>query len=156
MLTGVVAGAVFASPSVGSVLTAIRAVTQAGAGWQHAWVEFWGSSLQWLHHSCYLSLRPTAGVLLIVKNYTGDRLNFGMALERARAEGTDVRMVVVGDDCAFTKPGKAGRRGICGTVLIHKVLLGACMGIWGILGGRSPAVSRTGSGSSGRGGSELG
>ncbi|NXM55587.1 TKFC cyclase, partial [Illadopsis cleaveri] len=93
MLTGVVAGAVFASPSVGSVLTAIRAVTQAGA----------------------------AGVLLIVKNYTGDRLNFGMALERARAEGTDVRMVVVGDDCAFTKPGKAGRRGICGTVLIHKV-----------------------------------
>ncbi|NWY43398.1 TKFC cyclase, partial [Sylvia atricapilla] len=93
MLTGVVAGAVFASPSVGSVLTAIRAVTQAGA----------------------------AGVLLIVKNYTGDRLNFGMALERARAEGTDVRMVVVGDDCAFTTPGKAGRRGICGTVLIHKV-----------------------------------
>ncbi|NXO25625.1 TKFC cyclase, partial [Cisticola juncidis] len=93
MLTGVVAGAVFASPSVGSVLAAIRAVAQAGA----------------------------AGVLLIVKNYTGDRLNFGMALERARAEGTDVRMVVVGDDCAFAAPGKAGRRGICGTVLIHKV-----------------------------------
>lgn len=70
-----------------------------------------------------------------MKNYTGDRLNFGMALERARAEGTDVRMVVVGDDCAFTKPGKAGRRGICGTVLIHKVLLGAFTGIWGILAG---------------------
>ncbi|NXV63872.1 TKFC cyclase, partial [Molothrus ater] len=93
MLTGVVAGTMFASPSVGSVLAAIRAVAQAGA----------------------------AGILLIVKNYTGDRLNFGMALERARAEGTDVRMVVVGDDCAFTKPGKAGRRGICGTILIHKV-----------------------------------
>ncbi|NXI01094.1 TKFC cyclase, partial [Pachycephala philippinensis] len=93
MLTGVVAGAVFASPSVGSVLAAIRAVAQAGA----------------------------AGILLIVKNYTGDRLNFGMALERARAEGADVRMVVVGDDCAFAAPGKAGRRGICGTVLIHKV-----------------------------------
>ncbi|NXQ35353.1 TKFC cyclase, partial [Alaudala cheleensis] len=107
MLTGVVAGTVFASPSVGSILTAIRAVAQAGA----------------------------AGILLIVKNYTGDRLNFGMALERARAEGTDVRMVVVGDDCAFTTPGKAGRRGICGTVLIHKVLLGAFMGIWGIPGG---------------------
>ncbi|NWZ09631.1 TKFC cyclase, partial [Agelaius phoeniceus] len=93
MLTGVVAGTMFASPSVGSVLAAIRAVAQAGA----------------------------AGILLIVKNYTGDRLNFGMALERARAEGIDVRMVVVGDDCAFTKPGKAGRRGICGTILIHKV-----------------------------------
>ncbi|NXA13688.1 TKFC cyclase, partial [Sapayoa aenigma] len=93
MLTGAVAGAVFTSPSVGSVLAAIRVVAQAGA----------------------------AGILLIVKNYTGDRLNFGMALERARSEGTDVRMVVVGDDCAFTTPGKAGRRGICGTVLIHKV-----------------------------------
>ncbi|NXE98471.1 TKFC cyclase, partial [Menura novaehollandiae] len=93
MLTGVVAGAVFASPSVGSVLAAIRAVARAGA----------------------------AGILLIVKNYTGDRLNFGMALERARSEGADVRMVVVGDDCAFAAPGKAGRRGICGTVLIHKV-----------------------------------
>ncbi|NXF80585.1 TKFC cyclase, partial [Sclerurus mexicanus] len=93
MLTGAVAGAVFTSPSVGSVLAAIRAVAQAGA----------------------------AGILLIVKNYTGDRLNFGMALERARSEGMDVRMVVVGDDCAFAAPGKAGRRGICGTVLIHKV-----------------------------------
>ncbi|NXP59317.1 TKFC cyclase, partial [Chloropsis cyanopogon] len=107
MLTGVVAGAVFASPSVGSILAAIRAVAQAGA----------------------------AGILLIVKNYTGDRLNFGMALERARAEGADVRMVVVGDDCAFATPGKAGRRGICGTVLIHKVLPAASVGSWGILRG---------------------
>ncbi|NWU12754.1 TKFC cyclase, partial [Cephalopterus ornatus] len=93
MLTGAVAGAVFTSPSVGSVLAAIRVLAQAGA----------------------------VGILLIVKNYTGDRLNFGMALERARSEGADVRMVVVGDDCAFATPGKAGRRGICGTVLIHKV-----------------------------------
>ncbi|XP_017694439.1 PREDICTED: triokinase/FMN cyclase [Lepidothrix coronata] len=93
MLTGVVAGAVFTSPSVGSVLAAIRVLAQAGA----------------------------VGILLIVKNYTGDRLNFGLALERARSEGADVRMVVVGDDCAFAAPGKAGRRGICGTVLIHKV-----------------------------------
>uniref|UniRef100_A0A8C8A8R2 Triokinase/FMN cyclase n=1 Tax=Otus sunia TaxID=257818 RepID=A0A8C8A8R2_9STRI len=93
MLTGVVAGAVFTSPAVGSILAAIRAVTQAGA----------------------------AGTLLIVKNYTGDRLNFGLALERARAEGADVQMVVVGDDSAFAAPKKAGRRGLCGTVLIHKV-----------------------------------
>lgn len=46
MLTGVVAGAMFASPSVGSILAAIRAVAQAGAGWEHTEVEFWGSSLQ--------------------------------------------------------------------------------------------------------------
>ncbi|XP_048805547.1 triokinase/FMN cyclase [Lagopus muta] len=93
MLSGVVAGAVFTSPAVGSILAAIRAVTAAGA----------------------------VGTLLIVKNYTGDRLNFGLALERARAEGADVRMVVVGDDCAFTSQKKAGRRGLCGTVLVHKV-----------------------------------
>ncbi|XP_025911219.1 triokinase/FMN cyclase isoform X3 [Apteryx rowi] len=93
MLTGVVAGAVFASPAVGSILAAIRAVTRAGA----------------------------AGTLLIVKNYTGDRLNFGLALERARAEGAAVQMVVVGDDSAFAAPKKAGRRGLCGTVLVHKV-----------------------------------
>ncbi|KFV08273.1 Bifunctional ATP-dependent dihydroxyacetone kinase/FAD-AMP lyase (cyclizing), partial [Tauraco erythrolophus] len=61
------------------------------------------------------------GTLLIVKNYTGDRLNFGLALERARAEGADVQMVVVGDDSAFTALKKAGRRGLCGTILIHKV-----------------------------------
>ncbi|XP_012581178.1 PREDICTED: bifunctional ATP-dependent dihydroxyacetone kinase/FAD-AMP lyase (cyclizing) isoform X2 [Condylura cristata] len=93
MLTGVIAGAVFASPAVGSILAAIRAVAQAG----------------------------TAGTLLIVKNYTGDRLNFGIALERARAEGIPVEMAVIGDDSAFTVLKKAGRRGLCGTVLIHKV-----------------------------------
>ncbi|KAK2525203.1 Tkfc [Columba guinea] len=93
MLTGVVAGAVFTSPAVGSILAAIRAVTQAGA----------------------------AGTLLLVKNYTGDRLNFGLALERARAGGADVRMLVVGDDSAFAAPKKVGRRGLCGIVLLHKV-----------------------------------
>lgn len=93
MLTGVIAGSVFASPAVGSILAAIRAVAQAG----------------------------TAGTLLIVKNYTGDRLNFGFAMEQARAEGISVEMVVIGDDSAFTVLKKAGRRGLCGTVLIHKV-----------------------------------
>nr|XP_060460478.1 triokinase/FMN cyclase [Panthera onca] len=93
MLTGVIAGAVFTSPAVGSILAAIRAVAQAG----------------------------TVGTLLIVKNYTGDRLNFGLAREQARGEGIPVEMVVIGDDSAFTVLKKAGRRGLCGTVLIHKV-----------------------------------
>nr|KAF6279560.1 triokinase and FMN cyclase [Pipistrellus kuhlii] len=93
MLTGIIAGAVFASPAVGSILAAIRAVAQAG----------------------------TAGTLLIVKNYTGDRLNFGLAREQAQAEGIPVEMVVIGDDCAFTVVKKAGRRGLCGVVLIHKI-----------------------------------
>lgn len=64
---------------------------------------------------------PAVGTLLIVKNYTGDRLNFGLAREQAQAEGIPVEMVVIGDDSAFTVLKKAGRRGLCGTVLIHKV-----------------------------------
>ena len=62
------------------------------------------------------------GVLLIIKNYTGDRLNFGIAAERAKTLGIKVDMVVVGEDCALTSSDKtAGRRGLCGTVFIHKV-----------------------------------
>ena len=94
MLTAAVSGAVFASPPPGSILAAIRAI------------------------------RSPAGTLVITKNYTGDRLNFGIALERARSEGVKVEMVVVGEDCALPTSGKAaGRRGLCGTLLVHKVSL---------------------------------
>ncbi|MBL0422956.1 dihydroxyacetone kinase subunit DhaK [Ramlibacter sp. AW1] len=92
MLTAAVAGEVFTSPSTDAVLEAIEAV--AGPG----------------------------GVLLIVKNYTGDRLNFGLAAEIARSRGHAVEMVVVDDDAALAAGGAhAGRRGIAGTVLVHKV-----------------------------------
>ncbi|XP_072543743.1 triokinase/FMN cyclase isoform X1 [Salminus brasiliensis] len=93
MLSGAVAGAVFASPPPGSILAAILTLWQSGA----------------------------SGVLLLVKNYTGDRLNFGLAAEQARAQGVTVDMVIVADDCAFAQPSKAGRRGLCGTVFIHKL-----------------------------------
>lgn len=56
-----------------------------------------------------------------MKNYTGDRLNFGLAAEQARNHGVAVDMVIVAEDCAFDQPSKAGRRGLCGTVFIHKV-----------------------------------
>lgn len=46
----------------------------------------------------------TAGCLLVVKNYTGDRLNFGLAAEVARTEGLDVEVVVVADDVALDAP----------------------------------------------------
>jgi len=102
MLTAAVCGDVFASPSSDAVLAAIR--------------------------HCAVPLRANgydggrAGVLLIVKNYTGDRLNFGLAAEEAKAEGIPVQMVVVGDDCALPRTkGIAGRRGIAGTVLVHKI-----------------------------------
>ena len=92
MLNAAVCGDVFASPSVKAVLAAIR-------------------------HVC-----GPNGCLLIVKNYTGDRLNFGLAAERAKLEGYKVEMVVVGDDCALPPPlGVAGRRGLAGTLFVHKV-----------------------------------
>lgn len=93
MLSAAVAGGVFASPPPDSILAAILHLHNAGA----------------------------SGVLLIVKNYTGDRLNFGLALERAQVSGVKVQMVIVAEDCAFERPSKAGRRGLCGTVFIHKL-----------------------------------
>jgi len=91
MLTGAVLGGVFASPSSAAVLSAIKA------------------------------LAGPPGCLLIVKNYTGDRLNFGIAMEKARADGIKCEMCIVGDDCALPKDkGITGRRGIAGTLLVHK------------------------------------
>ena len=89
MLTAAVCGDVFASPSVDAVLAGILAVT------------------------------GPAGCLLIVKNYTGDRLNFGLAAERARALGLAVEMVVVGDDVAL--PDLPQPRGVAGTLFVHKI-----------------------------------
>jgi len=66
-----------------------------------------------------LAVTGAAGCLLIVKNYTGDRLNFGLAAERARALGLAVEMVVVGDDTAIA--GAPRPRGVAGTLLVHKV-----------------------------------
>lgn len=89
LLTAAVCGEVFASPSVEAVLAGILAVT------------------------------GDAGCLLIVKNYTGDRLNFGLATERARALGRKVEMVVVDDDIAL--PDLPQARGIAGTLFVHKI-----------------------------------
>ena len=63
------------------------------------------------------------GVLIVVMNYTGDVLSFGMAAEKANASGIDTEMLVVGDDVGVgrAKSGRVGRRGIAGTVLVVKV-----------------------------------
>ncbi|WP_457649570.1 dihydroxyacetone kinase subunit DhaK [Profundibacter sp.] len=89
MLTAAVCGDVFASPSVDAVLAGILAVS------------------------------GPAGCLLIVKNYTGDRLNFGLAAERARAYGIKVSMVIVDDDIAL--PDLPQARGVAGTLFVHKI-----------------------------------
>src|ERR1700676_2050532 len=75
MLSAAVAGEVFTSPSPDAVHAALQAI--AGP----------------------------KGALLIVKNYTGDRLNFGLAAERARAEGIPVEIVIVADDVALAGAG---------------------------------------------------
>ena len=70
----------------------------------------------------FRAISSQTGTLMIVTNYTGDRLNFGIATERAKAEGMRVEMVIVGEDTAIASIGRsAGRRGLCGTVLVHKV-----------------------------------
>jgi dihydroxyacetone kinase len=89
LLSAAVSGEVFASPSVEAVLAGILAVT------------------------------GEAGCLLIVKNYTGDRLNFGLAAERARAQGRRVETVLVADDIAI--PDSKHPRGIAGTLFVHKI-----------------------------------
>ena len=63
-----------------------------------------------------------AGVVLSFGNYAGDRLNFGAAAERLKAEGIDTRIVYVTDDIASAPPEQADeRRGIAGTVVVYKV-----------------------------------
>ena len=89
LLTAAVCGEVFASPSVDAVFAAIMAVTGKG------------------------------GCLVIFKNYTGDRLNFGLAVERARALGKQVEVVIVKDDIAL--PHLPQPRGIAGVMFVEKV-----------------------------------
>jgi len=92
MLDAAVPGPVFTSPTPDQVLPAIQA---ADGG---------------------------KGVLLIVKNYTGDVLNFETAAELADAEGVDVRTVVTNDDVAVQDSlYTAGRRGVAGTVCVEKI-----------------------------------
>ena len=93
MLDAVAPGPVFTSPHNTAVLAASRAA--AGPG----------------------------GVVHVVKNYTGDRINFGIAAERLRMEGVDARRVLVDDDLATDGLDTAtGRRGTGATVVVEKIL----------------------------------
>lgn len=93
MLSAAVCGAVFTSPTPDQVLEAIK---QADEG---------------------------AGVFLIIKNYSGDIMNFEMAQELAEMEGIEVDSVVVDDDIAVENSlYTQGRRGVAGTIFVHKIL----------------------------------
>lgn len=89
MLDAAVCGEVFTSPTPDKILEAIKAVDTGD------------------------------GVLLVVKNYAGDVMNFEMAQELAEMEGINVETVIVRDDIAVTN--EAQRRGVAGTVFVHKL-----------------------------------
>lgn len=92
MLDAAVAGAVFTSPTPDQILEGIKAVA------------------------------TDQGVLMVIKNYTGDVMNFEMAGEMAEMEGIPVKQVVVNDDVAVKDSlYTVGRRGVAGTVFVHKI-----------------------------------
>ena len=92
MLDAAVPGAVFTSPTPDQVYEAIKAVA------------------------------TDKGVLMIIKNYTGDVMNFEMAADMARDEGITVDEVIVNDDVAVDGSlYTVGRRGVAGTVFVHKI-----------------------------------
>ncbi|SET69889.1 dihydroxyacetone kinase subunit DhaK [Lacrimispora sphenoides] len=92
MLDAAVAGPVFTSPTPDQIYEGIKAVA------------------------------TDAGVLMIVKNYTGDVMNFEMAAEMAEMEGITVKHVVTNDDVAVKDSlYTIGRRGVAGTVFVHKI-----------------------------------
>lgn len=98
MLTTVVCGDIFTSPSVTSILNGIL-----------------------------LTGDKTTPIILIVMNYTGDRINFGLACEIARTKYgyTNIRTVLVNDDCSIESEKvqkSVGKRGLAGTILLNKIL----------------------------------
>lgn len=60
-------------------------------------------------------------VLVIVNNYTGDKLNFGLAAQKAKGEGIKVNTIFVGDDISVKSNNLVGRRGLAGVVLVNKI-----------------------------------
>lgn len=106
MLSAAVCGEVFTSPTPDQILEGIKA---ADTG---------------------------AGVLLIIKNYSGDVMNFDMAKEMAEMEGVSVESIIVDDDIAVEDSTyTAGRRGVAGTILVHKIL-----GAYAAQGNSLPAI----------------
>lgn len=93
MLSAAICGAVFTSPTPDQILEAIKAADEG------------------------------AGVFMVIKNYSGDIMNFEIAQELAEMEGIDVASVVVDDDIAVENSlYTQGRRGVAGTILVHKIL----------------------------------
>lgn len=95
LLDAAVSGAIFASPSTKQIMAAIKATAD-----------------------------KEKGAVIVVKNYTGDVLHFGLVAERAKRDGYNVELVSVSDDVAVgrTQNAMVGRRGLAGTAIVHKVV----------------------------------
>uniref|UniRef100_A0A1I7XLF5 Triokinase/FMN cyclase n=1 Tax=Heterorhabditis bacteriophora TaxID=37862 RepID=A0A1I7XLF5_HETBA len=96
-LTAAVSGSIFASPPSGHIIMALEAT------------------------------RSTGGCLLFLINYTGDRLNFGLAVEKFKANGGNIRVVTISDDTAIEDSSRIGPRGLAAAVLAIKVNRKQCM-----------------------------
>lgn len=95
LLDAAVSGAIFASPSTKQIMAAVKATAD-----------------------------KEKGAVIVVKNYTGDILHFGLVAERAKRDGYNVELVIVSDDVAVgrTQNEMVGRRGLAGTALVHKTI----------------------------------
>ena len=95
LLDAAVSGSVFASPSTKQIMAAIKTKSN-----------------------------KEKGTIIVIKNYTGDILHFGLVAERAKSEGYKVELVIVSDDVAVGREQNkmVGRRGLAGTAFIHKIL----------------------------------
>lgn len=95
LLDAAVSGHIFASPSTKQIMAAIKKKSN-----------------------------KSKGTIIVVKNYTGDVLHFGLVAERAKSEGYQVELVAVSDDVAVGRQQNkmVGRRGIAGTAIVHKIL----------------------------------
>ncbi len=94
MLSAAICGDVFASPSVGAIVDGIRSLVSN-------------------------SVKSPKAVLLIIKNYTGDKINFGMDSEVLSSEGILLKKLIVADDVSLSET--SDRRGVAGTVLVYKI-----------------------------------
>ena len=94
ILSAAICGDVFASPSVGAIVDGIRSLVSN-------------------------SKKSPIGVLVIIKNYTGDKINFGMACEILSSEGISLKKLIVADDVSLSEINE--RRGVAGTVLVYKI-----------------------------------
>lgn len=93
MLDAAVIGSVFSAPTPDQILAAIKSVDMG------------------------------SGVLIVIKNYSGDIMNFEMAMELAEFEDIKCQSVIVNDDVAVEDSTyTSGRRGVCGTLYVHKIL----------------------------------